>query len=141
MKTHATLNAARGAAKINGCTQFILEIDTPEGRCFIGARVGIAAMRAALAAQPMAEITALVAEHEARPATLEDQRGELNLRLLESASLDYDGGEFALRGSAKRYAVAKKALADFDSDHPEVLQAILEEAAATTAAARSEYDY
>jgi hypothetical protein len=64
MTTHKTLDAARMAAKANAEIRFILEIDhATEGRCYIGVKVPMEALKIALYRKPMAEIKRLVAEH------------------------------------------------------------------------------
>ena len=64
MTTHKTLTDARTTAKANSEIRYILEIDhTSEGRCYIGVKAPLAALKIALDRKPMAEIKRLIAEH------------------------------------------------------------------------------
>ena len=81
METHKTLESARAAAKANSEIRFVLEIDhIGEGRCFIGVKAPMAALKIALDRKPMAEIKRLVAEHAIQTAEEIKSASETALR-------------------------------------------------------------
>ncbi len=123
MNTYQTIEEARTVAWTNRAVAYVLEIDSPQGRCFINCTVDLATMARALKASPMPEITKLVAQHPVnRPLTLWQQRERLNAAALDCLSYWTEAGEY--RRGRGDLAAAEKALADFDAAHPEVMATV-----------------